>query len=270
MAALGPQGPQGGRLQGRRILVTRPAPQAGALAEAIAAQGGEARIFPLIEILALDDPAPLDGWVAERAVYAWAVFVSPNAVDNSVPALLAAGPWPAGLRAVAVGPGTAARLAAFGVQALSPKARFDSEGVLELPELQAEHVAGRRVAIVRGNGGRELIAETLAARGARVDAVPCYLRRPPRDAELLVSWLHNNALDAVAVSSSEGLRNLFALLDTESCARLARLPVFVPHPRIAETAAGLGLRQVVSCSATDAGVLRALCEFDWPDHDAPR
>ena len=257
----------GARLAGRRILVTRPAAQAGALAMAIAAEGGVALRFPLIDIAPATDAGPLAAFVAAREDYALAVFVSPNAVECSLPAVLAAGGWPEKLCAVGVGPGTAARLADFGVVARIPVARFDSEGVLELPELQPAAVAGRRVAILRGDGGRELVAETLVACGARVDAVPCYRRQAPREPEPLVSWLRNRRLDAVTISSSEGLRNLFALLDTETAARLSALPCFVPHPRIAETASGFGLQRIVLTEPADAGLLRALREYRWSDHE---
>ena len=254
-------------LAGRRILVTRPTAQAAALAAAIAAAGGEARCFPLIAIAPAADLAPRAAFVAARGDYAVAVFVSPNAVEHSLPGLLAAGPWPEQLVAVGVGPGTAARLADYGVAARVPAARFDSEGVLELPELQPAAVAGRRVAVVRGDGGRELIAATLAARGARVDAIPCYQRLAPRDPEPLMSWLRNMGLDALTLSSSEGLRNLFALLDTETAAQLCALPCFVPHARLAEAAAAYGLRRIVRTGPADADVLRAIREYDWSDHE---
>ena len=256
-----------GCLAGRRILVTRPAAQAAPLATAIAAEGGEARCFPLIDIAPATDPEPLAAFVAARATYALAVFVSPNAVEHSLPALLAVGPWPEGLTAIGVGPGTAARLADFGVVARVPAEHFDSEGMLELPELQPAAVVGRRVALVRGDGGRDLLASTLAERGAQVDAVACYRRLAPGRAEPLVSWLRNKAVDALTVSSSEGLRNLFALLDTENAARLTHLPCFVPHPRIAATAAELGLRRVVQTGAADAGILRALREYPWSKNE---
>ena len=84
-------------LQGRRILVTRPAAQAGRLAELISAQGGEPVLFPLLEIGPAVDPLPLQQAIARLDKYALAVFISPNAVDYSVPLVLAHCPWPAGV-----------------------------------------------------------------------------------------------------------------------------------------------------------------------------
>ena len=204
-----------GPLAGKTIVVTRPRAQAGPLAEAIAAQGGQPLIFPLLEIGPSADPQPLATAVARLADYSLAVFISPNAVDYSVPAILARGPWPAGLLPAAVGQGTVKALMAHGIAGcVAPSERFDSEALLELPELAAGRVVGKRVAIFRGDGGRELLAETLRARGAEVDCVTCYRRSGPADgvAPLLAAW-RAGKLDALTVSSSEGLRYLVDLLD---------------------------------------------------------
>ena len=255
-------------LQGRRVLVTRPAAQAATLAAMIAGEGGEPVLFPLLEIGPADDPAPLDEAITRLDDYAIALFISPNAVDYSLPRILERRVWPAGLPAAAIGPGTAAPLARYGIEnAIVPPARFDSEGVLELPAFQHERVAGRHVLILRGNGGRELLAGTLRRRGAEVDCVTCYHRWAPTEGAFVVSLLCNNALDALTISSSEGLRNLLALLDTDAIERLRRLPVFVPHRRIAEVAAESGLANVVLTGPADAGILESLCSYPWPRHE---
>ena len=79
--------------------------------------------------------------------------------------------------------------------------------------------------------------------------------------------LRNNELDALTISSSEGLRNLLALLDTEALEDLNFLPLFVPHRRIAEVAAELGLFNVVLTGPADAGILESLCSYPWPRHE---
>ena len=259
-----------GPLLGRRILVTRPAAQAGVLAQMIAERGGEPVLFPLIEIGPADDDnsAPLDAAIASLDDYAIAVFISPNAVEYSVPRILARRSWPAQLQAAAIGPGTTAQLAILGInEAIAPSARFDSESVLELPAFQRESVAGKRVLILRGNGGRELLADSLRQRGAEVVCVTCYRRSAPVDGSALVSRLRNNTLDALTISSSEGLRNLLTLLDTDTIERLRRLPLFVPHPRIAEAATESGLSNVVLTAPADAGILESLCSYPWPCHE---
>ena len=225
-----------GPLAGKTIVVTRPRAQAGPLAAAIAAQGGQPLIFPLLEIGPAADPQPLAAAVARLADYSLAVFISPNAVAYALPAILARGPWPAGLLPAAVGQGTVKALAAHGIAGcVAPRERFDSEALLDLPELAAGQVAGRRVAIFRGDGGRELLAETLRARGAEVDCITCYRRSGPAGgvAPLLAAW-RAGKLDALTVSSSEGLRYLVDLLDAEGRALSAENPGFraaCPHRR---------------------------------------
>jgi uroporphyrinogen-III synthase len=255
-----------GPLAGRSIVVTRPQAQAAPLAEAIAAAGGTPIVFPLLEISPAADPQPLAEAAARLAEYAVAAFVSPNAVEHALPVLLAHGAWPAGLLPAAVGQGTVKALAARGVTGcIAPTERFDSEALLALPELAAERVAGRRVAIFRGDGGRELLADTLRQRGATVDCITCYRRSGPSDgvAPLLTAW-RLGRLDAITVSSSEGLRYLVDLLDAEGLAFLQATPLFVPHARIAENARALGLSHIVLTEAADAGLIAGLHAYNWP------
>ena len=254
-----PQAP----LSGKTIVVTRPLAQAAPLAEAIAALGGQALVFPLLEISPAADPQPLYEAAARIGDYAIAVFISPNAVEYALPAILQHGPGPQDLLPAAVGQGTVKVLAARGISGcIAPSERFDSESLLALPELAPERVGGRRIAIFRGDGGRELLADTLRERGAIVDCIPCYRRSGPSQglSPLLDAW-RAGQLHALTVSSSEGLRYLWDLLDNEGRARLAQTPVFVPHARIAENARALGLLRVVLTEPADAGILLGLQRF---------
>ena len=254
-----------GLLAGRTIVVTRPLAQAAPLAEAIAAAGGQPLIFPLLEISPAADPQPLAQAVARLADYRFAIFISPNAVDYALPAILAQGDWPILLQPAAVGQGTVKALLAHGVDGcVAPTERFDSEALLALPALASERVAGHRIAIFRGDGGRELLAETLRERGAAVDCIPCYCRSGPSlgVTPLLAKW-RAGQLDALTVSSSEGLRYLVDLLDAEGRAYLQKTPVFVPHARIADNARALGLQHILLTEAADAGILAGLCAYNW-------
>ncbi|HSG21833.1 MAG TPA: uroporphyrinogen-III synthase [Azonexus sp.] len=254
-----------GPLAGRTIVVTRPRAQAGPLAEAIAAAGGNPLIFPLLEISPASDAKPLAEAVSRLAEYRLAIFISPNAVDYALPAILARGPWPVALRPAAVGQGTVKALAAHGIAGcVAPSERFDSETLLSLPELAAEKVRGQRVAIFRGDGGRELLAETLRQRGAEVDCITCYRRSGPAAGALplLAAW-RAGQLDALTVSSSEGLRYLLDLLDAEGRRFLQNTPIFVPHARIAENARAMGLSNILLTDAADAGILAGLRAYNW-------
>jgi uroporphyrinogen-III synthase len=251
-------------LHGRTIVVTRPRAQASQLSAWIGEQGGEALVFPLLEISDAADPAPLQAAIDRLETYALAIFISPNAVDHSLPAVLARRPWPAALVPAAIGPGTVTALAAYGIGGvlLPPDDRFDSEALLAVPGLQAAAVSQRRVLILRGNGGRELLADTLRQRGAQVDAVACYQRRAPTDAAPLQALWRAGRLDAIIISSSEGLRHLVGLLDEHALACLRSTPVFVPHQRIAESARAFGLQQVIQSAPADAGIMAAVAAHD--------
>lgn len=253
-----------GPLQGKTIVVTRPLAQAAKLAGLIAGQGGVPVVFPLLDIGPADDSEPLRVAIAGLEQYALAVFISPNAVDFSLPAILAERAWPPGLQAAAIGQSTVARLASYGVEhTIAPCERFDSEALLELPGLQSAQLAGKQVAIFRGNGGRELLADTLRERGAQVDYVTCYHRSAPDDGAPLEALWRNNQLDALTISSSEGLRNLVDLLAADSRERLRTTPVFVPHRRIAEVAEACGLQRVILTGPADAGIIAGLCAYNW-------
>lgn len=251
-------------LTGRTIVVTRPRAQADSLAQAIAAAGGTPLLYPLLEIEAAD-PAPLQAVAPRLADYAIVFCVSPNAVEHALPTLLAAGPWPAGTRPAGVGTGTEKAWARFGLdRVIAPRERFDSEALLELPEFRAEAVAGKKVLILRGDGGRELLRETLEARGAKVDVLTCYHRRPPSQgtAALEQAWTAGR-LDAIIISSSEALRYLWQLLDEDGHRRLAQTPLFVPHERIAQGARDLGLQRIILTPPADQGLLAGLCAYNW-------
>jgi len=246
-----------GPLQDVGVLVTRPARQAAGLAAQLAALGASPIVFPATVILPPPDRALLDRIHATLDRFDIAIFVSANAVEYGAPAPQS---WPAQLRTFAPGPGTAAALAAAGIHNVTiPAAAFDSEGLLVLPVLS--QVAGRRIAIFRGEGGRDLLGDTLRARGAVVEYVDCYRRAAPRSgAEGLVAALHAERIHALTLTGSEGLDNLWKLLDADARPRLQRLPTFVPHRRIAEHARRLGFQAIVTEGA-DAGLIAGLLEW---------
>lgn len=249
-------------LQGRGVLITRPAAQAASLAERLQSQGAQVWNFPTIDILPLEDDAPLRALGLRLASFDLAFFVSSNAVRQAL-AVLPRADWPATLRVATVGPGSAAALREAGfAYVIVPAERFDSEGVLALPEFAPQAVQGRRVLVLRGDGGRELFAETLRARGAEVEQVSCYRRRQPSGdvAPILAAW-QAGQLHAISLTSSEGVDNFAALLGEPATALLAALPVFVPHERVAARARMQGAVRVICHAAGDDGMLAALVAF---------
>lgn len=250
-----------GRLAGRRIVATRPAGQNERLAALIAGEGGEAIVFPAIAIADVADPAALHAVAARLDSYDLAVFVSANAVERAMAALLRGRGWPAHLRAATVGPATVRALERHGVTGVvAPAERFDSEALLDAPELA--EMTGRRVVVFRGEGGRELLGETLAARGASVEHVACYRRvRPDADPAPLLDHWGRGEVDAVTVTSSEGMHNLYEMLGKLGQAWLKRTPLFAPHERIAAAARALGCERVVATPPADEGLCAGLVAF---------
>lgn len=223
--------------------------------------GGDAWWLPGLEI---EPPSDMTGFfqvVDDLARYDWAVFVSPTAVERAWPAIADRGGLPAGMRAAAVGRGSARELARRGVtDVLTPAAdKADSESLLALPELQA--VAGQHVALFRGEGGRHLLAETLSARGARVSHAVCYRRVLPQvEVEPVLAAWREGRIHAVTVFSRDSLDGLVALIGPAGRELLYRTPLFVPHPRIGEHARTLGFPRGIITPPGEEGVLLALTE----------
>lgn len=249
-------------LSGRHVVVTRPPGQADTLARAICNAGGEAVLFPALDILEADDQAPLAAAAQRLAAgeYSLVFFVSVNAIERALPHLPPASGWPITTRLAAVGPSSEAALAAAGYRGvIAPQTRFDSEALLELPALQ--QVSGWRVLVLRGDGGRALFADTLRQRGAEVEQVACYRRVVPAiTPEPLFDLWRKGQLDAITVTSSEGLANLFAMLGESGVGLLRETPMFVPHARIAMLARQRGVLQVVETPPADQGLLSGLCD----------
>lgn len=248
-------------LAGKGIVVTRPAHQARALTRLISAAGGKPLAYPVIEIRDIEDPAPLRALIDRLDEFNVAVFVSPNAAEKGMALVRARRSWPAKLKAAAVGSGGVKALEREGVtEVIAPPDRFDSEALLELAPFQL--VYGKRIVVFRGVGGRELLSETLTDRGALVEYAECYRRvRPQADAAPLLRAWSRKELDAITVTSSEGLRNLLEMIGAEGHEQALGTPLFVPHPRIAETASGLGVRRVILTGPGDEGLLTGLSNY---------
>lgn len=248
-------------LAGKGIVVTRPPHQARALARLIEAAGGRPLMFPVLEIRDVEKSAALLDLIDRLDGFELAVFVSPNAVERGMALVTAYRAWPPKLKIAAVGGGTVRALERHGItDVIAPAGRFDSEALLELPALSL--VYRRRIVVFRGVGGRELLSETLADRGALVEHAECYQRaRPDLDVALLLRAWSAKKLDAVTVTSSEGVRNLFEMVGAPGREPLLETPLFAPHPRIAEAAQGLGVRRVVVTGPGDEGLVAGLGAF---------
>ena len=248
-------------LAGRRVVVTRPAGQTGHMAALIRAAGGEPVLFPALEILDAEDLQPVLALIDRLDVFDLAIFISANAVNRALDLVHARRAWPAGLRVATVGRGSERELQRRGFAAvIAPSERFDSEALLDRPELK--DMQGKRVVIFRGDGGRELLGDTLSARGAVVEYAECYRRsRPKADTAPLLALWGRRQLDAFTVTSSEGLANLYDMLGDAGRKWFKQTPLFAPHERIAAAARALGVQTVLLTGPGDEGLVAGLAAF---------
>ncbi|MBI2381933.1 MAG: uroporphyrinogen-III synthase [Gammaproteobacteria bacterium] len=249
-------------LAGRVVLVTRPEPQNGILAARLEAQGARALRTPLLDI------APLPLGEAERSLLAQAVdglvFVSGTAVQHYLAALAACGlAQPIDCPVFAVGQATAAALrqAGFARVEAAPEGAESSEGLLALPALK-DLLAGR-LCLVRGRGGREALAEAVAAVGGELALLELYERRPlAYEASALLAHWRAAGLREILVTSGESLDTLHELAGPD-WAWLKTLNWYVPGPRLAARAAALGCGRVIEAGgAGDEVMLQALRRSD--------
>ena len=218
-------------LEGIGVLVTRPRTQAIELVSAIESAGGSAFCFPVMEIAALDENV-VSARAAELARPDIVIFVSRNAVEYGVR-------YTNGGRIAAIGPATAAALKSAGrVVDIQPATGFDSEHLLAEPAMQ--EVEGKQVRIIRGNKGRELLAEELKARGAIVEYLSVYERRlPDVSAQMLADiesrWRQGD-IAVITVMSVQSLQNLVELLPAWCKSQLETTPLVTPAGRVLKDA----------------------------------
>ncbi|WP_260295718.1 uroporphyrinogen-III synthase [Sedimenticola hydrogenitrophicus] len=245
-------------LAGIGVLVTRATHQAATLCRLIHARDGVPLRFPTVEIQDPEEPERVSAQLARLSDYDIAIFISPNAVLWGIK-LAPEQTLPAGVALAAVGRRTAQTLAESGYPVdVVPDSSFDSEGLLETPELK--EVAGKRILILRGNGGRELLGEVLVERGATVDYAEVYQRACPSvdPAPLLYRW--RDDVDVVTVTSNILLDNLFTLLGEAGRPLLQQTPVIVVCDRMRQHARALGCGEVyLARGADEQQLLEAIC-----------
>ena len=234
------------------VVLTRPQADSERLSETLQNEGFQTRVMPIITIEAIPTaeqaPAPS---VSDDAL---CIFISANAVRFGLPQLGSALARDSDLTVIAVGNKTRDTLAAEGIQAQVP-VRADSEGLLAMPALSAPD--SRDVVIVKGEGGRELLASELTGRGARVTEWACYRRCWP---EVDVSGLIEISAGLIfQASSGEMVSRLSELLAGGGQADLFQSSIIVPSDRVARLATEIGWGQVIRAEdASDDAFIRAL------------
>jgi uroporphyrinogen-III synthase len=249
-------------LAGLRVLVTRARHQSTGLVTLIEQHGGTAIRFPVIEILPPRDARSARAAMARLDDFALVIFVSPNAVEHGLAMLDRARVAQTRAAFAAVGESTAAALAQAGLSCvLRPAHGASSEALLALAELGATAVAGSEILIVRGEGGRQLLGDTLSKRGARVTYAEVYRRAAPtKNRGGLRPGDSNGGIDTIVITSLAGIENLFAMLGPQAVGWLQEAGYVVVSERLAAHARALGIKEqpVIAAGADDRALLEAL------------
>lgn len=220
-------------LAGVGVLVTRPVHQSGELRNAIEAAGGRTILFPVVDIApraAADVATDLRALRTPDIV----IFISANAVQHGLDKINSNRS-----QLAAIGPATTRALEAANVSVdIQPQGGFDSEHLLATDSLT--NVAGKTILIVRGGSGRELLAETLRARGANVDYLPVYDRSTCKpdmsELENLQETWRNGQIDAVMIMSVASLHGLLEILPAYCIDQLQKTRLVAPSTRVIQTA----------------------------------
>ena len=245
-------------LHGRVVVITRPVGTASALARKVRALGGVPLRLPGLALRAVADTTVARTVLSAALTDEVIVFTSPAAVRHAA-ALL---PLRTTATVLAVGQGTARALRRYGVVAPLTPRRQDSEGLLELPQLQALH--GHRLALIGAPGGRGVLREQLAARGALLRELHVYQRVPPRlDRRHVQALLSLPPSAQVLLSSAEALHNLQQLLPLPAWTHLCAATAVVSSERLADAARAAGFRRIrIAASAGSTDLLAEAMQAD--------
>lgn len=259
-------------LQGRRILVTRPASQADFLLQALQTAGAEAVHMPLLSIEPLNPNTDQEKIQHARDIiqqldnFSKIIFISTNAVTHGLPLMenfwspkSLNKEWPTAIEWYGIGSATQLALRQYDIipcdtQNSRTNNAMTSESLLNLSAFT--NLQQQRILIVQGEGGRELLAPVMRQRGARVDNLTCYRRAVP--SLLTDHWqtISNLSLDAVLISSGEGLQNWLTLPNID---KFRQCLLIAPSERVAEQARAAGFSQVITAeNASDMAMLTAL------------
>ncbi len=226
----------------------------------IDAAGGRAIRLPVLDIVDPHDLRPIVTQFKRLDDFDVAIFISANAVHKAV-AYLGANKLklPQHLMLAAVGPSTANALERAGYRLdLVPPAKFTSEALLAMDEMRS--LSGKDILIFRGEGGREVLADTLRARGARVEYVEVYRRTLPNiDRRTLEKVFTSGKLDLITVASAKALDNLVALANRAGVTNFVDNRLLVGGLRIRSAAARMGFSKlIVAADPSDQAMFKAI------------
>jgi uroporphyrinogen-III synthase len=252
----------------RQILITRPEPHGTELCSLINTQGDSAVSFPTIVFGPPPNRVQFERSIALLGQQDWLIFISPQAVYAIVPSIRKMWPHlPASVKFAAVGAKTAQLLIAAGYEGVTcPSIAGSSEALLELPIFQ--HVPGKKMALISGAEGLDLLDQKLKVRGACVLPVIAYQRRRPTvDVAPTVLLIKNKEIDVIVCTSFTGVQNLKILL-SECWLFLKDVPLIVVSERIKRLAHDLGFQTIwVAAGASHEAIIKILAQLKGIDDD---
>lgn len=253
-------------LKNHVVLVTRPAHQASPFIKLLEAHGAKPLAFPVIEIVAVNVPDSA-AILSSLQQYDMLIFTSVNAVNYARRQMPGLDVPPAEIQSsiVAIGEATSKALEAADIQVnIKPRRGFNSEALLAEPELQLQNLKDRKVLILKGEGGRNMLLNELQQRGAQVSTIDLYKRiKPQLDSglerlHLSRNW-HKLGINSITVTSNEALQNLYDMLVDTALQQMLQTTLVVPSSRCAELAQKLGFKTVcIAESALDQHMLEAI------------
>jgi len=247
-------------LEGKTIWVTRPEGQADMLTGKLEQAGARVCKLPMLAIEPLPEDADIKARVLDLDHYQLLFFISTNAAGLGMDLIENYWPqFPVQLDVFSVGPTTASLLESRGLKVHYPEQRMTSEALLALPALA--DIGGKKALIVRGVGGRDLLATELKKRGGSVDYLELYRRVCPAYASGEIGDAYRQQRpDAVVMTSAEALANFKDLLDRDNL-NPPDVPLYVSSGRIAEQAKQMGFVQTRTMpGADDTAIIDSLKE----------
>jgi uroporphyrinogen-III synthase len=245
----------------QHIVITRPKHQANALAKDIKAVGGNIFLFPTLEIVPVQLTQTDKEKIQHLSETDIIIFISPNAVEHGLNHIEALTELPKHILLATVGQSSAKILSArLGKQPdITPEENFSSEGLLETTAMQ--NVTNKRILIIRGNGGREHLKQTLQQRGALVEYINAYQRvKPETSTTDFEQYLQNNQIAAIVITSAESLKNLLELVPEKVITQLLQVPLLLINQRLVDIAkeAGFNNKLFVATKASDDAIIESL------------
>lgn len=233
-------------IEGQRVLNTRPKEQANSMNHSIKAAKGHPIAIPMLNV----EPLATSTWLNSLPPLSTcnlAIFTSHHAVTHFMNGLTEQQQsWPASIVVIAIGEATRQTLIQRHIHVHHLPTQADSEHLLELPSLQ--HVQHKLILLIKGEGGRTLIPDTLQARKAQLSIINVYRRTLPieNQAALIQLW-KTDGIDSIVFTSEEAMQNIFLLLPQQAHQWIQSKPCFVLSKRLAEAATDLGIKTIRIC-----------------------